>query len=85
MPGSWSERGSVAVDAGDLQLAKQCFARAVKDECANGRHRFHLAVVLEGLGASPKQALRSRQTGRRVTGLGCRQTEARGKDPRREG
>src|SRR5215472_13337147 len=50
MPGSWSERGSVAVDAGDLQLAKQCFARAVKDECANGRHRFHLAVVLEALG-----------------------------------
>src|SRR5215467_10626412 len=50
MPGSWSERGSVAVDAGDLQLAKQCFARAVKDECSNGRHRFHLAVVLEGLG-----------------------------------
>ncbi|MBO0741208.1 MAG: methyltransferase domain-containing protein [Hyphomicrobiaceae bacterium] len=50
MPGSWSERGSAAVDAGDLDLAKQCFARAVRDECSNARHRFHLAVVLEGLG-----------------------------------
>lgn len=50
MPGSWSERGSAAVDAGDLELAKQCFSRAVRDECSNPRHRFHLAVVLEGLG-----------------------------------
>jgi SAM-dependent methyltransferase len=50
MPHSWSERGSAAVDAGDLELAKQCFARAVRDECGNARHRFHLAVVLEGLG-----------------------------------
>jgi SAM-dependent methyltransferase len=50
MPGSWSERGSAAVDAGDLELAKQCFSRAVRDECSNARHRFHLAVVLEGLG-----------------------------------
>jgi 2-polyprenyl-3-methyl-5-hydroxy-6-metoxy-1,4-benzoquinol methylase len=50
MPGSWSERGSAAVDAGDLNLAKQCFSRAVRDECSNARHRFHLAVVLEGLG-----------------------------------
>jgi len=50
MPGSWSERGSAAVDAGDLGLAKQCFSRAVRDECSNARHRFHLAVVLEGLG-----------------------------------
>src|SRR5215467_1669774 len=50
MPGSWSERGSAAVDAGDLELAKQCFSRAVRDECSNARYRFHLAVVLEGLG-----------------------------------
>jgi SAM-dependent methyltransferase len=50
MPGSWSERGSVAVDAGNLDLAKQCFSRAVRDECSNARHRFHLAVVLEALG-----------------------------------
>ena len=50
MPGSWSERGSAAVDGGDLELAKQCFSRAVRDECSNARHRFHLAVVLEGLG-----------------------------------
>jgi SAM-dependent methyltransferase len=50
MPGSWSERGSAAVNAGDLELAKQCFSRAVRDECSNARHRFHLAVVLEGLG-----------------------------------
>src|SRR5215813_2844247 len=50
MPGSWSERGSAAVNAGNLELAKQCFSRAVKDECSSARHRFHLAVVLEGLG-----------------------------------
>jgi SAM-dependent methyltransferase len=50
MPHSWSERGSAAVDAGDLQLAKQCFSRAVRDEGSNARHRFHLALVLEGLG-----------------------------------
>ena len=50
MPGSWSERGSAAVDGGDLELAKQCFSRAVRDEGSNARHRFHLAVVLEGLG-----------------------------------
>jgi tetratricopeptide (TPR) repeat protein len=47
---SWSERGSAAVDAGDLALAKQCFLRAVKAESGNASHRFHLAVVLEGLG-----------------------------------
>jgi hypothetical protein len=50
MPGSWSERGSAAVNAGDLELAKQCFSRAARDECSNARHRFHLAIVLEGLG-----------------------------------
>jgi len=50
MPHSWSERGSAAVDAGDLELAKQCFSRAVRDEGSNARHRFHLALVLESLG-----------------------------------
>jgi SAM-dependent methyltransferase len=47
---SWSERGSAAVDAGDLLAAKDCFLRAVKSETRNARHRFHLAVVLKGLG-----------------------------------
>ena len=47
---SWSERGSAAVDAGDLDAAKQCFSRAVKADSTNSSHRFHLAVVLEGLG-----------------------------------
>jgi SAM-dependent methyltransferase len=50
MPGSWFERGSAAVYAGNLELAKQCFSRAVKDEGRNARHRFHLAAVLESLG-----------------------------------
>jgi SAM-dependent methyltransferase len=50
MPGSWFERGSAAVYAGNLELAKQCFSRAVRDEGRNARHRFHLAAVLEGLG-----------------------------------
>ena len=50
MSASWSERGSAAVDAGDLRLAKQCFAKAVKDEGRNANHRFHLAIVLESLG-----------------------------------
>ena len=50
MPGSWFERGSAAVYAGNLELAKQCFSRAVRDEGRNARHRFHLAVVLESLG-----------------------------------
>ena len=50
MNNPWSERGSAAVDAGDLQMAKQCFSRAVKSEASNASHRFHLAVVLEALG-----------------------------------
>ena len=50
MKRSWSERGSAAVDVGDLVTAKQCFARAVKEESRNARHRLHLAIVLEGLG-----------------------------------
>src|SRR5689334_15892093 len=50
MAGSWSERGSAAVDAGDLKLAKHYFSQAVKDERREPRHRLHLAIVLEGLG-----------------------------------
>jgi SAM-dependent methyltransferase len=50
MNSSWSKRGSAAVDAGDLDMAKQCFSRAVKDERGNPSHRFHLSIVLEGLG-----------------------------------
>src|SRR5262249_40060620 len=50
MRNSWSDRGSAAVDVGDLGLAKQCFSRAMKEESANSSHRFHLAIVLERLG-----------------------------------
>ena len=50
MTSYWSERGSSAVDAGDLHTAKQCFSRAVKADSCNASHRFHLSVVLEGLG-----------------------------------
>jgi SAM-dependent methyltransferase len=46
---SWSERGSAAVDAGDLEAAKGFFLKAAKADMRNARHRFHLAVVLEGL------------------------------------
>jgi SAM-dependent methyltransferase len=47
---SAAERGSSAVDAGDLETARSCFLEAVRAEARNPRHRFHLAVVLEGLG-----------------------------------
>lgn len=47
---SASERGFSAVDAGDLETAKRCFLEAARAEARNPRHRFHLAVVLEGLG-----------------------------------
>ncbi len=50
MASSWSERGSAAVDAGDLDTAKQLFLRAVKAEGGNAGHRLHLAIVLEALG-----------------------------------
>jgi SAM-dependent methyltransferase len=61
---SWSERGSAAVDLGDLKSARQCFAEAVREDRGNARHRYHLAVVQEGLGelgaagASLTEALR---------------------------
>jgi len=59
----WSERGSAAVDLGDLQAARLCFEEAVKAD-RNARHRYHLAIVQQGLGelgsagASLTEALR---------------------------
>jgi len=46
----WSERGSAAVDLGDLDAARLYFAQAVRAERGNAGHRYHLAVVEEGLG-----------------------------------
>jgi SAM-dependent methyltransferase len=47
---SWSERGSAAVDLGDLETAGACFAEAVRADRGNAMHRYHLAVVQEALG-----------------------------------
>jgi SAM-dependent methyltransferase len=47
---SWSERGSAAVDLGDLEAARQCFAEAAREDRGNAMHRYHLAVVQEALG-----------------------------------
>jgi SAM-dependent methyltransferase/tetratricopeptide (TPR) repeat protein len=47
---SWSELGSAAVDAGDLARAEQCFREAIRTDRRNGRHHFHLALVLEARG-----------------------------------
>jgi SAM-dependent methyltransferase len=61
---SWSERGSAAVDLGDLNAARACFAEAVRAERGEPMHRYHLAVVQEALGeldaagASLTEALR---------------------------
>src|SRR5262245_9085724 len=61
---TWSERGSAAVDLGDLHTAKLYFVEAVKADRGNARHRYHLAVVQQGLGelgaaaASLTEALR---------------------------
>ena len=61
---SWSERGSAAVDLGDLEAARACFAEAVRAERGEPLHRYRLAVVAEALGdfgaagASLTQALR---------------------------
>src|SRR6187401_1085293 len=61
---SWSERGSAAVDLGDLEVARACFAQAVRTQRGEPKHRYHLAVVQEGLGelaaagASLTEALR---------------------------
>jgi SAM-dependent methyltransferase len=46
----WSERGSAAVDLGDLDAARLYFAEAVRSDRGNARHRYRLAVVEEGLG-----------------------------------
>jgi SAM-dependent methyltransferase len=55
---TWSERGSAAVDAGDLATAKACFLEAVKAEGRKASHRLHLAIVLEGLGEPAAAAQR---------------------------
>lgn len=47
---NWSERGSQAIDEGDLNTAKHCFMQATKAEKNVASHRFHLALVLEALG-----------------------------------
>src|SRR5215510_11007052 len=44
---TWSERGSAAVDAGDLATAEQCFREAIRADRGSARHHFHLALVLE--------------------------------------
>jgi SAM-dependent methyltransferase len=46
---TWSERGSAATDLGDLHAAKLCFAHAAKAEPGNAQHRYHLAIVQQGL------------------------------------
>src|SRR5262245_23856747 len=61
---AWSERGSAAVDLGDLEAARLCFAQAVRAEPGNARHCYRLAIVQEALGelgaagASLTEALR---------------------------
>src|SRR5262245_40574820 len=60
----WSELGSAAVDLGELETARACFAEAVREDRANAMHRYHLALVPEALdepgaaGASLTQVLR---------------------------
>jgi 2-polyprenyl-3-methyl-5-hydroxy-6-metoxy-1,4-benzoquinol methylase len=44
---TWSDRGSAAIDAGDLATAEQCFREAIKADRRSARHHFHLALVLE--------------------------------------
>ncbi|MBO0743318.1 MAG: hypothetical protein J2P51_18105, partial [Hyphomicrobiaceae bacterium] len=44
---TWSDRGSAAIDAGDLATAEQCFREAIRAERRSARHHFHLALVLE--------------------------------------
>ncbi|HEX6000156.1 MAG TPA: methyltransferase domain-containing protein [Hyphomicrobiaceae bacterium] len=47
---TWAERGSAAVDHGDLAAARECFAEAVRGERGHARHRYHLAIIEEALG-----------------------------------
>jgi len=56
-PLPWSERGSLAVDAGDLATAKQCFFQAVRSDSRNAKHRFCLGEY-EGAAERLTQALR---------------------------
>ncbi len=44
---TWSDRGSAAIDAGDLATAEQCFREAIRADRRSARHHFHLALVLE--------------------------------------
>ena len=44
---TWSDRGSAAIDAGDLATAEQCFREAIRTDRGSARHHFHLALVLE--------------------------------------
>jgi len=44
---TWSDRGSAAIDAGDLAKAEQCFREAIRADRRNAQHHFHLALVLE--------------------------------------
>jgi SAM-dependent methyltransferase len=44
---TWSDRGSAAIDAGDLAEAEQCFSEAIRADRRSARHHFHLALVLE--------------------------------------
>jgi SAM-dependent methyltransferase len=46
----WAARGSAAVDHGDLEAARRCFAEAVRWARTNAGHRYHLALVEEALG-----------------------------------
>jgi SAM-dependent methyltransferase len=47
---SWAERGSAAVDLGDLEMARHCFTEAVRREPHHAGHRYRLALVQEALG-----------------------------------
>lgn len=66
----WSELASAAVDAGDLEAAKKHFMEAVRTHGRNARHRFNLAVVLEGLsefGAAASQLTEALRLDPRMT------------------
>jgi SAM-dependent methyltransferase/tetratricopeptide (TPR) repeat protein len=47
---TWSERGSAAIDAGDLAAAEQCFREAIRTDRRDARHHVHLAIILEARG-----------------------------------
>ena len=82
----WAERGSAAVDHGDLETARACFAEAVRKERGNAGHRYHLALVEEALGhvdaaaAGLTQALRLDpgmvDAARRLSGAGKRSLDS---------